>query len=251
MRHIFGKQDEGALDVLIFAAHPDDAEIGMGGTIAVMAARDYRVGIVDLTRGEMASRGTPDQRLEESRTAAEVLDVSLRVNVGLSDGFLTQSRESQSELLQLIRRHRPSMIFTHHPNDPHPDHTSAFHLVRWAAHNAGLGKMAPGLAPHRPKYLFTFIVPHRVRPSFIVDVSTFWDKKMQSIRCFHSQVSPTKPGDPETYLGDAKYFNALESHSRSLGNMVGVDFAEAFHSEMLLLIDDPIAAFQHKKGRFL
>ncbi|MBN2430502.1 MAG: bacillithiol biosynthesis deacetylase BshB1 [Acidobacteria bacterium] len=248
---IYETPDTTELDALTVVAHPDDAEIGMGGTIALLVDRGYRVGILDLTRGEMASRGTPEQRLEESRTASKTLGIAVRLNMGLPDGFLQPEATARLELVRVLRSYRPLFIFTHHLRDPHPDHTAAYQLVRQAAHNAGLGKLDEGLPPFRPKYLFTFGMPHRWQPSFLVDVSQYWEQKIAAVRCFHSQVSPLRPGEPETYLGDPGFLDSLDAQSRSYGSLVGVTHAEYFHTEIMLLVADPIEAFKPKRGRFL
>lgn len=237
--------------VLSIGAHPDDVEISMGGTLALLSTRGHRTGLVDLTRGEMGSRGTPEQRLEESRAAAGELGAVFRINLLLPDGGLSFTREGWVDLIRLIRTCKPALVFTHGTADPHPDHAAAHQLVRSAVHNAGLGKIEPDLPPHRPLYLFTFSQPHRVRPSFLVDIGEYFEKKMAAIRHHHSQVSPRLPGEPETYLGQPAFLDILEAHLRSYGAMVGTSHAEGFHSESLLLVEDPLKAFGQKKGRLL
>jgi bacillithiol biosynthesis deacetylase BshB1 len=246
---VYGREEP--VDVLVIGAHPDDIEIFMGGTIALLTSRGRRVGLADLTLGETGSRGTPEQRREESRAAAEMLGATFRVNLELPDGDVAVTREARRAMIRLIRTTRPALIFSHNTRDPHPDHAAAHHLVKAGCHNAGLGKMEPDLPPHRPKYFFTFSQPHRVAPSFLVDISAHWETKLASIRCHQSQVAPRRPDEPQTYLGQHSFLQILEAHFRSFGAMVGAAFAEAFGSDSLLLVEDPLAAFGQKQGRLL
>lgn len=246
---VYGHEEP--VDVLVVGAHPDDVEIFMGGTIALLAARGRRVGLVDLTVGEKGSRGTPEQRLEESRAAAEVLGATFRMNLGQPDGDIATTRESRRAMIRLIRAVQPALVFSHNTRDPHPDHAASHHLVKAGCHNAGLGKMEPDLPPHRPKYFFSFSQPHRVVPSFLVDIGAHWETKMASICCHQSQVAPRQPGEPQTYLGQHSFLQILEAHFRSYGAMVGAQFAEAFCSDSLLLVEDPLTAFGRKQGRLL
>jgi bacillithiol biosynthesis deacetylase BshB1 len=246
---VYGREEP--VDVLVVGAHPDDVEIFMGGTIALLASRGRRVGLVDLTVGEKGSRGTPEQRLKESRAAAEVLGAAFRVNLEQPDGDIATTREARRAMIRLIRTVKPALVFSHNTRDPHPDHAASHHLVKAGCHNAGLGKMEPDLPPHRPKYFFSFSQPHRVVPSFLVDIGAHWETKMAAIRCHQSQVAPHQPGEPQTYLGQHSFLQILEAHFRSFGAMVGAQFAEAFCSDSLLLVEDPLAAFGQKQGRLL
>lgn len=239
------------LDALVVVAHPDDAEIGMGGTIALLSARGYAVGVADLTRGEAGSRGTPEERVEESRRASEVLGIAARFNMGLADGYLCDGRHSRRGLIRVIRQYRPRTVFAHYPEDPHPDHTAAFLVARGAAHNAGLGKIDPGAEPFRPSVLLSFCRPHRAEVSFVVDISDHWEAKRAAVLCHRTQVSPRKEGEPDTYLGGEQFMEIVEAHARSAGATAGVRYAEAFHSFGVLAVDDPIEAFRKKRGRLL
>ncbi|MBP7865430.1 MAG: bacillithiol biosynthesis deacetylase BshB1 [Acidobacteria bacterium] len=249
--YLYRKENDDRLDVLFVGAHPDDVEILAGGTVAVLVRLGYRVGVVDLTRGEAGSRGTPELRRQESVEAAQVLDVALRYTPGCPDGELENTREARLEMVRFIRRHRPRQVYTHHPRDPHPDHTAAFLLTRAAVHNAGLGKVAPGSEPFRPHYLFAFAPPHRVEPSFLVDVSEAWETKCRAVRCHASQVAPRREGEAPTFLGQSRFFGLMEAHSLSLGALVGVKHAEAFHTFSCLVTDDPLRSFGRKTGRLL
>mgnify|MGYP001766396061 CR=1 FL=1 len=248
---VYGVEPTSALAALAIGAHPDDVEISMGGTLALLTDRGYRVGVIDLTRGETGSRGTPEQRLEESRAAAGLLGVESRFNLALPDGELAVTPEAVRALTRLVRLCRPAFVFTHSGHDPHPDHAAARQLVHTACHHAGLGRFDPGLAPHRPKYVFHFTHPHRARPSFLVDISAFWETKLRAIRCHQSQVSPRGAEEPDTYLGQSHFLQILESHAISLGAQVGARYVEAFLSHGPLLVDDPLAAFGRKEGRLL
>lgn len=248
---VFGAPGVIPVDILAVGAHPDDLEICMGGTLARLAAAGRQIGLVDLTRGESGSRGEPETRVAESRAAAEALGVAFRVNLELPDGDLAPTAAARAALVRVIRQTMPAIVFSHHTLDPHPDHAGAYALVRSACHHAGLAKLEPDLPPHRPKYFFTFAQPHRLRPTFLVDVSEFWEAKLAAIRCHHSQVSPRQPDEPSTYLGQPDFLDVVGAHCRSMGAMVGARFAEGFHSEGYLLVDDPLAAFGRKQGRLL
>jgi len=248
---IFGTQPAEAFDALAIGAHPDDVEISMGGTLALLAERGYRVGTVDLTRGETGSRGTPEQRLEESRAAARVLGLGCRWNLGLPDGELATTPAAVRDLVRTVRQCRPAFVFTHSGHAPHPDHAMARQLVHTACHHAGLWKFDPGLEPHRPKYVFDFVPPHRARPSFLVDISAHWETKLQAIRGHLSQVSPRQETEPDTYLGQSRFLQILQAHAESLGALVGARYAEGFLSRSHLLVGDPLSAFGNKGGRLL
>ncbi len=228
-----------AVDVLAFGAHPDDVELGCGGTLARLVQQGYRIGIVDLTEGEMASRGTVAERKKEAAKAARILQARWRHNAGFPDGHIQNSRENQIKLIQIVRQCRPSLVFLPYPSDRHPDHVHASELVKEACFYAGLGKMAPGADPHRPRRLVFYPMTYQFTPSFIVDVSESFQTKVDALKAYRSQFfNPNWPG-PETFVSSQWFMEAVEFRARHYGWLAGVKYGEPFWVREPLALADP------------
>lgn len=230
------------IDAIAIGAHPDDAEIGSGGTLLRLAALGYSTGIIDLTRGERSTRGTPDERAAEAREAARVLGLVRRETLDLGDGMLDDTPQARAALVDVLRRWRPQLLFTHHADEPHPDHAAAARLTRSAAYLAGLASWHPtaGMDRHRPCAVVHFNVPKLVTPSFVVDVGAWADGKAAAIRCHRSQLhDPARP-EPETAVSSAAFLERIEARDRYFGSLIGVRHAEAFVVQEILAIDDPV-----------
>jgi len=185
------------LDILVLAAHPDDAELGCSGTIAAQVAKGNKVGVVDLTHGEMGTRGTPELRLQEAAHAAEILGLSIRENMGFQDIFFKDDTEHQLKLIQVIRKYQPEIVLANAITDRHPDHGKGASLAANACFMSGLTKIETwqdGVkqAAWRPKFVYHYIQNNYIQPDFIVDISEFWDTKVQSIAAFSSQFYDPK-----------------------------------------------------------
>jgi bacillithiol biosynthesis deacetylase BshB1 len=221
------------LDILVFAAHPDDAELGCGGTILKHVAEGRKVGVVDLTRGELGTRGTPETREKEAADSAKILGLSVRENLGLPDGFFRNEREHQLEVVKAIRKYQPEIILANARYDRHPDHGRASELVFEATFLAGLAKVTTKVEGKeqpiwRTKNLYHYIQSQSINPDFVVDVSSFWDKKMDSIRAFKTQFYDPKSNEPDTYISSPAFMQMLESRGHEFGHAIGVKYGEGF-----------------------
>jgi N-acetylglucosamine malate deacetylase 1 len=233
------------LDVIAFGAHPDDVELFAGGTLAKMAALGHAVGIVDLTRGELGTRGTVAMRSKEAGKAAQILQVKVRENLGLPDGEISVTSDARNKIIRIIREFRPSLVFNHHWDDRHPDHTNASRLVSAAVHHAGLAKIKTGQERFRPGTILYFNLPAGVRPSLIVDVSEFDDQRIQAIQCHRSQFFDPKSAKPDTYLSQPDFLSRIESIHSYYGALIGKRKGEGFYVRGMLEIADPVDFFNH------
>jgi bacillithiol biosynthesis deacetylase BshB1 len=227
------------VDLLAIFPHPDDAELGCGGTLAKAATAGHRVAIVDLARGEMASRGTVELRAEEAQRAAKVLGVSCRENVGLPDAGLRNDPETREKVALVIRRFRPRVVIAPALEGRHPDHRVAAQLVRDACFVAGLAKIAPEVPKHRPLKILHCLT-HRqdfVRPTFVVDVSAELPRKLEAIRCYESQFSGlTQAG--EVYPNGEPLEEIIQHHAAYYGSLIRRRYGEPFFTTEMMAVDD-------------
>jgi N-acetylglucosamine malate deacetylase 1 len=240
------------LDVLAVGAHPDDVELGCGGTLAKLAAMGYRVGILDMARGEMGTRGTLELRAEEAAAAAQVLHLAVRDNLELPDSRIQLNEDSRIKMVRKIRLYHPRIIFTHFWEDPHPDHVHTCQIVREASHLAGLAKYdsAAALPRHRPNTIAHFMFPRTVVPTFMVDISEFAEHKRASIMCYKSQLYDPSSTEPATYLSDAGFVRRLESKQLYFGSTIGVDHAEGFVVREALNVHDPVELLSRQMSMY-
>ncbi|MEM8566991.1 MAG: bacillithiol biosynthesis deacetylase BshB1 [Bacteroidota bacterium] len=224
------------LDLLAFAAHPDDTELSCAGTLALQIDKGYKVGVVDLTRGELGTRGTPEIRDEEARSSAEILGLSIRENLELEDGFFRNDKESQLIVAKAIRKYQPEIVLANAIKDRHPDHARGSQLVVASTFLAGLSRIeleldGKPLLPWRPRAVYHFIQSQFLQPDFIVDVSEYWDKKMEAIRAFKSQFYDPNNDEPETYISSPEFMKMIESRGQELGHSIGAKYGEGFTVE--------------------
>ncbi len=224
------------LDILVFGAHPDDAEIGMGGTIALLADNGFKVGVVDLTRGEMSTRGDVNTRKKEAKRASKILGLKLRDNLELPDGRLEVVDEYIKMVIWQIRKYKPKLVFAPYKNDRHPDHIAASNLVKTAVFHSGVGKYDTSdeneqQEPHRPVKLYYYMQAFKFEPKFIVDISNYFDKKMKSVFAYKTQFYNPRSKEPNTFISDPKFTRYLESRSGFYGFQIGKDYGEPFYSE--------------------
>ncbi len=227
------------VDILAFGAHPDDVEIGAGGFLAKEAALGYKVGIVDLTRGEMGTRGTPEVRAVEADSAAQILGASWRINLGLPDGLLIADHESVMKAARVIRTVKPSIIITPYWDDRHPDHVSASRLVTEAHFKSGLKKLEPEIDSFRPKTILYYFLNRMDDYSFIVDVSDYYSKKQEAVQAHFSQFG-NNGLKPLAVLGVKVPLQFIESRDRLWGAQIGKAYGEAFLVRNPVPIDDPM-----------
>ena len=232
------------VDVLAIAAHPDDVEMCCAGTLAKLKARGRTFGILDLTRGEMGTRGSAEIRDAEAHRAAEILGASFRTSLDFGDGGLRTGPAEEDALIEAIRIYRPRIIFTSFPEDRHPDHARCGALVADAAFYAGLRKRETAHPAHRPQQVLFFSTMHYQTPTFVVDVSATYPLRREAILAFRSQFHNPDSAEPETMLSAEKFLKELEARARHYGQMTGVEFGEGFISKRPVRIDDPVAAFE-------
>ena len=231
------------LDVLAVFSHPDDAELAMAGTLLKLKSLGYRTGVLDMTRGEMGTRGTPEIRAKEALDAARLMGLDARVNLGLPDGHLAVNEESKLAVVRLLRKYRPKVLFTSHWDDPHPDHAATAHIVREAARLATMRHYneEPGIDPIKMPAIAHAVYSRLVLPSFIVDVSEFAEKKMEAIRAYPSQFYSPSSKEPATRIAEKGFLREIEDRTRYYGSLIGVEAGEPFYVREALNIDDPVA----------
>jgi N-acetylglucosamine malate deacetylase 1 len=230
------------LDVLIFAAHPDDAELSMAGTIAKLTHYKHQVGIVDLTRGEMGTRGTAETRHKEALKADKILRTKVRENLDIPDGNIQRNKENLHKVITMIRRYRPKIIFAPYFNDRHPDHIDASKLVKEAMFVSGLTKFVTmdnkkRQKAYRPDKLFYYMQTYTFNPSFIIDVSKYFKTKMEAVKAYSTQFYDPKSSDPETFLSDPNFLEYIESRSKFYGFEIRKKYGEAFYCEEGIELD--------------
>jgi N-acetylglucosamine malate deacetylase 1 len=238
------------VDVLAIAAHPDDVELTCGGTLVTLKSRGRRFGIVDLTHGEMGTRGDAARREEEARRAAEILGAEFRETLDFGDGGLRHTRENELALIDVIRRERPRLVLTSYPKDRHPDHARAGVLVTDAAFYAGLRKLDTRHAAHRPQQTLYFSTAFLHEPTFVVDVTAAIEKRRAAILVFSSQLHDPSSREPQTMLSQQSFLDTIDARARHFGFLIGVEFGEGFVSMRPPRIDDPIEAFEGFEAGF-
>ena len=230
------------LDILAFGAHPDDVELGCGATLAKEIARGKRVGIVDLTRGELGTRGTAEVRDQEAQNAAEILGVAIRRNLNFADGFFINDRNHQLALIELIRLYQPDVVFCNAIKDRHIDHAKGSSLVSDACFLSGLIKIETTVngklqQPWRPKLVYHYIQWQSLTPDFVVDVSSHFDKKIKAVMAYKSQFYDANSVEPETPISSKNFIDSVSYRAQDLGRLIGTTYAEGFNVERLIAVD--------------
>lgn len=226
------------LDILVFAAHPDDAELACAGTIYSHILQGKKVGIIDLTAGELGTRGTPEIRAQEAEASAKILNLSIRENLEFRDGFFKNDEEHQLKIATAIRTYRPEIVLANAVTDRHPDHGRAAQLVREANFIAGL-KMVETLSegkaqePWRATAVYHYIQSNFIQPDFIVDVSNAWDVKLKAIGAFKSQFHNPETGsnEPATFISTPEFMESIAARAKEFGHSIGAAYGEGFTIE--------------------
>ena len=231
------------LDVLVFAAHPDDMELACSGTVARLKSEGKRVGVVDLTRGQLGTRGNPEIRKREAEAASKVLGIDYRENLGLMDGFFNIDEESLRLLVVQIRKTRPNIVFANAVSDRHPDHGRGAELASRACFLSGLRKVessdnGESQEAWRPKAVYHYIQDRYRRPDFVVDIERFWEKKIESIMSFSSQFYDPESEEPETPISGKDFMKFLEARARQFGRESGIEMGEGFTVQRPPLVQD-------------
>ncbi len=230
------------LDLLAFGVHPDDIELSCAGTLLVEKNNGKKTGIVDLTKGELGTRGTAQTRKEEAENSAVILGVDIRENLEMADGFFRNDEENQRKIITVLRKYRPEIILCNAPDDRHPDHGRSAQLVIDAAFLSGLikiettGDNQDRQQPWRPKYVFNYIQDLYFKPDFVIDVSNVFDKKIESIEAFTTQFYNPNSNDkePQTYISSPEFLESIINRAKMFGKMIGVKYAEGFLSKKMI-----------------
>ncbi|MDG1715388.1 bacillithiol biosynthesis deacetylase BshB1 [Lacinutrix sp.] len=230
------------LDILAFGAHPDDIELGAGGTIAKAIAEGKKVGVIDLTQGELGTRGTAETRKAEAENASKILGLFVRENLGFADGFFTNDRKHQLEIIKMLRKYKPDIVLCNAIEDRHIDHGKGSKLVSDACFLSGLIKIETALGGYsqeqwRPKHVYHYIQWKNLEPDFVVDISNFIEIKQKAVDAYQTQFFNKDSKEPETPITSKTFLESINYRARDLGRLVGVDYAEGFTVERYIAVD--------------
>ncbi|PJA06886.1 MAG: bacillithiol biosynthesis deacetylase BshB1 [Flavobacteriales bacterium CG_4_10_14_0_2_um_filter_32_8] len=231
------------LDILAIGVHPDDVELSCAGTLLKHIELGKKVGILDLTHGELGSRGSGDLRLIEAANSAKILGISIRENLGFADGFFINDKTHQLQIIKIVRKYQPNIVLANTPSDRHPDHGRASQLISEACFYSGLLKIETELDGvkqnfWRPKAVYHYIQDRYIQPDFVVDVTNFVDKKMEAILAFSSQFYNPDSKAPETPISSKKFLDFVKARMANYGRDINVDFAEGFKVERVVGVED-------------
>ncbi|WP_258104476.1 bacillithiol biosynthesis deacetylase BshB1 [Marinoscillum sp. MHG1-6] len=232
------------VNLLAIVAHPDDAELACAGTLIMHQMKGHTTGIIDLTKGEMGTRGTPEQRIIEAEEAGEIMKLAVRENMGFADVFFKNDHEHQLKLIEKIRKYQPDIVIANAKYDRHPDHGRAAQLVEEACFNAGLRKIETKdengnlQSPWRPAKVFNMIQSTSLEPDFFVDISEAQEKKMEAIRAFKTQFFNPDSKEPQTYISKPEFMLMIEGRAKEYGHRIQVAYAEGFQYSQALGVGD-------------
>lgn len=238
------------LDILAFGVHPDDVELGCAGTIMAAIDQGKKVGIVDLTRGELGTRGTPATRNQEAAAAAKIMGVDSRENLDMADGFFVNDEAHQRKIIALIRKYRPDIILANAPEDRHPDHGRSAKLVSDAAFLSGLRKIETtydGVTQNvwRPAYTFHYMQDRFIQPSFVIDITPFMERKMEAVLAYSTQFASADTSEPQTYISSPQFLETVKARALMLGKRIGVGYAEGYITEKIIGFSNFDAIIKH------
>ena len=221
------------LDVLAFGAHPDDVELGCGGTIIKHTSNKLKVGIIDLTKGELGTRGSAEIRMKEADSASKLMNIALRENLAFDDGFFINDDDHKRELIRKIREYQPDIILTNAPSDRHPDHSRASQLTIDACFLAGLEKVDTDQEVWRPKAIYHYIQFNNITPDFVVDISEYFDQKIKAVKEYKSQFYNPDSKETNTIISSKEFFESIEYRAKDLGRQTACKYAEGFIAHQL------------------
>jgi bacillithiol biosynthesis deacetylase BshB1 len=238
------------LDILAFGVHPDDVELGCAGTIMAAIDQGKKVGIVDLTRGELGTRGTPTTRTQEAEAAAKIMGVDVRENLDMADGFFANDEAHQRKIIALIRKYQPDIILANAPEDRHPDHGRSAKLVSDAAFLSGLRKVETiyeGMTQNawRPAYTFHYIQDRFIQPSFVIDITAYMERKMEAVLAYGTQFTNADTSEPQTYISSPQFLETVKARALMLGKRIGVGYAEGYITEKIIGFSNFDAIIKH------
>ncbi len=227
------------LDILVFGAHPDDVELSCSGTLLVEKIKGKKVGIVDLTQGELGTRGTSEKRKQEALDAASIMKIDIRENLEMADGFFMNDEAHQRKIIASLRKYQPEIVLCNAPADRHPDHGRAADLVYTAAFLSGLRKIETKENSSlqkvwRPKYVFNYIQDRYFHPDFVIDITDVFEKKIEAIKAYKTQFFNPELKEPETYISSPEFLESIIYRAKMFGKLIGVKYAEGFISKKMI-----------------
>ena len=227
------------LDILVFGAHPDDVELSCSGTLLVEKIKGKKVGIVDLTQGELGTRGTSEKRKQEALDAASIMKIDIRENLEMADGFFMNDEAHQRKIIASLRKYQPEIVLCNAPADRHPDHGRAADLVYTAAFLSGLIKIETKensslQKAWRPKYVFNYIQDRYFHPDFVIDITDVFEKKIEAIKAYKTQFFNPELKEPETYISSPEFLESIIYRAKMFGKLLGVKYAEGFISKKMI-----------------
>jgi bacillithiol biosynthesis deacetylase BshB1 len=227
------------LDILAFAAHPDDAELSCSGVLMVEKLNGKKTGIIDLTQGELGTRGNMDTRKKEAAFAAEIMQLDVRENLCMKDGFFVNDEMHQLKIIQVIRKYRPEIVICNAPEDRHPDHGKGAQLLEDAAFLSGLRKISTqenGMEQEawRPKYVFNYIQDRYLHPDFVIDITSVMERKLEAIKAYGTQFHNPALNEPQTYISTPDFLESVIYRCKMMGKMIGVAYGEGYISKKMI-----------------
>jgi bacillithiol biosynthesis deacetylase BshB1 len=239
------------LDIIAFGVHPDDVELSCAGVLIAEKKNGKKTGIIDLTQGELGTRGTAETRMQESINAATILGVDIRENLGMSDGFFQHDEVNQRKIITALRTYRPEIIFCNAPSDRHPDHGRSARLVSDAAFLSGLKKIETGnngiqQEAWRPKYVFHYIQDRFLQPDFVIDITDVFEQKLEAIKSYTTQFNNEHSKEPQTYISTPDFLDSVVYRHKWFGKMIGVKYAEGFITEKMIGFKNFDGFIQHE-----
>jgi len=230
------------IDVLAFGAHPDDVELGCSGVLMMEKMQGKKTGVIDLTLGELGTRGTPETRRIESIAATAIMQLDVRDNLALADGFFQNDKAHQLKVIEAIRTYQPEIIICNAPADRHPDHGRGARLLQEAAFLAGLRKIETLTngklqTPWKPKLVLHYVQDRYLQPNFVYDITAVIDRKIEAIKAYSTQFNSPDTSEPQTYISSPDFLDSILYRAKMLGKMIGVPYAEGFISEKMLGIN--------------
>jgi bacillithiol biosynthesis deacetylase BshB1 len=236
------------LDILAIGAHPDDVELGCSGTLMKQIDKGHKVGILDLTRGELGTRGSAETRMKEVEVSSKILGIHVRENAGFEDGFFTNDKAHQLELIKFIRKYQPAVVISNAKYDRHPDHARSAQLTYDACFLAGLPKIETRMngevqKAFRPKALYHYIQAIHTEPDFVVDISSYFERKLEAVRAFKSQFHNPGSHEPETFISTPQFLEFVKARALHFGTPVGARYAEGFTVNRIMGVEDIVSLF--------
>lgn len=235
------------IDIIAFSPHPDDAEMGCGGILLKLKDKGYRTGIIDLSRAELSTNGDLETRGKETKEASKILGLDVRENLGLEDGNIKNDAESRLKVIESVRKYRPSLTLIPFKQDRHPDHENSYKLLKDAIFISGLQKFKTELASHRPHIVVSYMLHYEFKPSFIVDISRYYKKKLEAVSAYRSQFYVSNEEKPADQISSKYFFNIINSRHKCLGLKIRSEYGEPYYIESAIKIEDPIKFFEYIK----